>query len=107
VRLFAQQADPVDQNKNNQPDVFQTEAVAVFLLPSFMILAPAVGGQVVLALEPFRALDAVVFTQSGQILVGFRRLVLGEMLGGLEVGADLVVVSVRWRIDVSRLNWIA
>jgi len=53
-------------------------------------LALAVLQQVILSLEPFRALDAVVGTQAGEVLGGFGVRVPREVHGVLDVGVHLV-----------------
>lgn len=59
-----------------------------------MVLALGVRLQVVVALEPLGALDTEVSTESRQILWILARLVLGEMARRVDVGDDLVIVSV-------------
>jgi hypothetical protein len=89
VWLITQQADPTEQSQSNQPPMHfrrtPRQWLAVANLPSFMILALAVGGQVVFALEPLRTLDAIVLAQSRKVLISFCRLVLGQMFGRREV----------------------
>jgi hypothetical protein len=60
-----------------------------------VVLSLGVRLQVVLALKPFRAFHAIVLSQAWQVLRVLCRLVLREMARGINVGEDLVVVSVR------------
>lgn len=62
--------------------------------PALVVLALGVRLQVVVALEPLGALDTEVSTESRQILWILARLVLGEMARRVDVGDDLVIVSV-------------
>ena len=55
-----------------------------------MRLALAVLQQVILGLEPFRALDTVVGAQTGQVLDGFGVCVSCEVRGIPDVGVHLV-----------------
>jgi hypothetical protein len=58
-----------------------------------MRTALAVASQAMLALEPLSALDAVELAQAGQVLGDLGGLVLGEVLGGFEVGVDLIEIA--------------
>lgn len=64
-----------------------------YYVPSLVRAALPVRDHAVLALEPFRALDAVELAQAREVLDELRGLVLFEVLGGLEVCGDLVEVS--------------
>lgn len=63
-------------------------------LPALVVLALRVRLQVVITLEPFGALDTEVSTESREILWILARLVLREMARRVDVGDDLVIVSV-------------
>lgn len=65
------------------------------IVPSLVDLPLAVSDQVVLAVEPFCAFNAVMLTQTGKVLIHFRILVLSKVLRGIDVGADLVEVSAK------------
>ena len=58
-----------------------------------MILSAAVLLKVVLALEPLCAFDAVELAEPGQVLGGLGGRVLLEVMGGSEIGVDLVEIS--------------
>lgn len=63
--------------------------------PLLVVLALGVSLHVVLALEPFGAFQAEVSTQTGQFLYILRALVLLQVTGRLDIGEDLVIVSVK------------
>ena len=58
-----------------------------------MVLPPAMLHEVVRALKPLRALDAVVLAQAREVFGWFGGSVAGEVRGGAEVCVDLVEMS--------------
>lgn len=62
--------------------------------PALVVFALGVRLQIIVALEPFGALDTKVLTESRQILWILARLVLCEMARRVDVGDNLVIVSV-------------
>lgn len=69
------------------------EATLGALSPAFVVLALGVCLQIIFALKPLGAFDAVVLPKTREIFGIFGRLVLRQMSRGFDVGADLVVVS--------------
>jgi hypothetical protein len=63
------------------------------VLPSFMILPFPVRDQVIFALKPFGALNAVMSTQRRKVFWHLGRFVLREVFGGIKIGANLVEIS--------------
>lgn len=61
--------------------------------PSLVVLALGVRLHVVLALKPFRAFNTEMPPETWEILCILGRLVLRQMTGRVDVGANLVVVS--------------
>ena len=57
-----------------------------------MVLAPSMLNHIVLALEPFGALDAIELSETWEILGGFDLLVLSKMFRGAEIGMNEVEV---------------
>jgi len=58
-----------------------------------VVLALAMCDQIVLSFEPFCAFDAVPLAKARQVFVGFRGLILGEVLFGCKVCLDKIEVS--------------
>ena len=57
-----------------------------------MVLAPSMLNHIVLALEPFGALDAVELSETWKILGRLDLLVLSKMFRGAEIGMNEVEV---------------
>lgn len=63
-------------------------------IPPFVVFAPPMRCNVVLALEILCTLNAMVQTETRFFFVGDKRLQLREPLGAADVGMDLIEVTV-------------
>lgn len=87
MRVFSQGSDPSQLSETSLRRGWHRIA------PSLVIFASAVGNKIVLAFEPFSALNAIPLPQTRKIFRSLGQLVLRQMFRRFEILVDLVQVS--------------